>query len=197
VVEVKTTVCNTSGGPMSSGPVTENMASSSKDQPSLPVVAPRALFPPPTTRVSRTMEKSSLGLVGLSREMRPPTSQAKANGIYSDSDVPLATLLKRSKVPRSGSKPQSAQAIAKYCKRKTEEFSRSSSESPKKELKPRQAVKLPEFGKKKKWNKFGNVPMKKLKIKQEFPSDGEHDPTGSSGAEVKGDSDYEQSSDTE
>ena len=42
------------------------------------------------------------------------------------------------------------------------------------------------------WKKFKSIrlPSNKQKIKQEFTSDFEDDPEGSSGAEVKGDSDY-------
>ena len=43
------------------------------------------------------------------------------------------------------------------------------------------------------WKKFKSIrlPLNKQKIKQEFTSDFEDDPEGSSGAEVKGDNDYE------
>jgi len=178
-MDVKTTACNTTGGTMSTDPVAENIASCSKDQLSLPSATPRALFEPSTVRVTTTMEKSSKGLVQLSR--------AKYGGISSDSDVPLGKYLKNANVPRSATGLLHTLGSSKSRKRKSATVP---SSVPKK---PKIPVDLPEFGI---WHKYGNIQSteNKPKIKQEVPSDYEYDPTGSSGAEVKGDSDYEQSS---
>ncbi len=178
-IDVKTTACNTTAGTMSCDPVAENIASSSKDQLPLPCATPRALFQPSTAKVTPTLEKSSIGLVSLSR--------AKYGSISSDSDVPLGRYLKNANIPRTATGLQHGLGTSKSHKRKSGTVP---NVPPKK---PKIPVNLPEFDT---WHKYGNIqcPENKPKIKQEVPSDYEYDPTGSSGAEVKGDSDYEQSS---
>ena len=102
------------------------------------------------------------------------------DGISSDADVPLSKLfIHNPKVhDASASRPKPPTEATK--KRKL--FMRPFAPSP-----PRNP-----FDGVQTWKIFKSIrsPSNKQKIKQEFTSDIEDDPKGSSGAEVKGDSDY-------
>ena len=161
--------------------VTEKKVSLSKDEPSLHGRASRSLFRTVVTKVTTTNEKSSHGLVSLSKQVRPRTPQGQSDGISSDGDVPISKLFSHHVEVRGGSGLQPKPPTNGTRKRKApmHPFVRS---------KPRNPIDVIETCK-----RFKTIQTKSIKrrIKQEVTTDYEDDPSGSSGAEIKGDSDYE------
>ena len=153
----------------------------SKDEPSLHGRASRSLFRTVVTKVTTTNEKSSHGLVSLSKQVRPRTPQGQSDGISSDGDVPISKLFSHHVEVRGGSGLQPKPPTNGTRKRKApmHPFVRS---------KPRNPIDVIETCK-----RFKTIQTKSIKrrIKQEVTTDYEDDPSGSSGAEIKGDSDYE------
>ena len=107
--------------------------------------------------------------------------KVQSEGVSSDADVPLSKLfIHNPKVhDASASRPKPPTEATKKRKLSMRPF------APLPPRNPLDAVQT--------WKKFKSIrsPSNKQKIKQEFTSDSEDDPEGSSGAEVKGDSDYE------
>ena len=161
--------------------VTEKKTSLTKDDPSLHARRSRSLFHTSLTKVTTTNEKSSHGLVSLSKEVRPRTPQVQSDGISSDGDVPLSKLfVHHPEDPRtSGLLPKPPTNAPKKRKAPMHPF------VPPKPSNPLDVIQT--------CKRFKTIQSKSIKrrIKQEPTTDYEDDPSGSSGAEIKGDSDYE------
>ena len=178
----KRTGSDTNDGTMNSDPVTENVVSLTNDQGALLGNAPRCLFQTRAIEVPKIREKSSLGLVSLSKELRARTQLTKDDGKSSDSDIPFHRLGFKKGAGGAGLRDQEPPKVTR--KRKTPMLP-FLSETPKN---PLDAIDhAPKF-------KVVHSNHKR-RIKKEVTSDCEDDPMESSGAEVKGDSDYALSTD--
>lgn len=178
VLNVKIVGDDTHGRTVTFDPITRNMTSATTDEPALPAVASRSQFQKCDLEVPTVMEKSSKGLVSLSNQVRPRTVRTNSGGISSDSDVPLLQLGYKN-LP-GGSRLRKKEPPRVMTKRKAPML-------PFLHDKPKNPLDAIENAGKFKIIHLGSH---KRRIKQEVSSDFEDDPTGSSGAEVKGDSDY-------
>ena len=143
--------------------------------------ASRSLFRSAPPLVTTTKPTSSNGLLSLSKQVGLQIPKVESDNISSDANVPLSKLfIHNPKVhDRSASRPKPPTEVTKKRKLSMRPF------APSPPRNPLDAVQT--------WKKFKSIqsPSNKQKIKQEFASDSEDDPEGSSGVEVKGDSDYE------
>ena len=158
-----------------------NKPPTSTKQPFFKGTASRSLFRSAPLLVTTTKSTSSNGVLSLSKQVGLQIPEVQSDGISSDADVPLSKLfIHNPKVhDRSASQPKPPTEATKKRKLSMRPF------APLPPRNPLDAVQT--------WKKFKSIrsPSNKQKIKQEFTSDSEYDPEGSSGAEVKGDSDYE------
>ena len=158
-----------------------NKPSTSTKQPFFKGTALRSLFRSAPPLVTATKPTSSNGLLSLSKQVGLQIPKVQSDGISSDADVPLSKLfIHNPKVhDANASRPKPPTEATKKCKLSMRPFIPSLSRNPLDGVQT--------------WKKFKSIrsPSNKQKIKQEFTSDFEDDPEGSSGAEVKGDNDYE------
>ena len=158
-----------------------NKPPTSTKQPFFKGTTSRSLFQSAPLLVITTKPTSSYGLLSLSKQVGLQIPKVQSNDISSDADVPLSKLFIHNPKVHDGSASQPKPPTEASKKRKLS--MRPFAPSPPRN--PLDAVQT--------WKKFKSIrsPSNKQKIKQEFISDFEDDPEGSSGAEVKGDSDYE------
>ena len=158
-----------------------NKPPTSTKQPFFKGTALRSLFRSAPPLVTATKPTSSNGLLSLSKQVGLQIPKVESNGISSNADVPLSRLFIRNPKVHDGSasRPKPPTEATKKRKISMRPF------APSPPRNPLDAVQT--------WKKFKSIrsPSNKQKIKQEFTSNFEDDPEGSSGAEVKGDSDYE------
>jgi len=164
----------------------EKIASSSQEQPLLSQLsggASQSLFGTATTKVPVSGLKSSLALVSLSKEMKGGGREVETDRHSSDWDVPLAKLFQHQLGVEAGNTSKTKPPTECSKKRKASTPMLPFARGPAKT--PLDAVEMAK--------KFITIPRKvsKRKIKEESSTDGEDDLSGSSGAEVKNDSDYE------
>ena len=141
----------------------------------------RSLFRSAPPLVTATKPTSSNGLLSLSKQVGLQIPKVQSDGISSDAHVPLSKLFIHNPKVHDASASRSKPPTEATKKRKLS--MRPFAPSPPWNL--LDAVQT--------WKKFKSIrsPSNKQKIKQEFTSDFEDDPEGSSGAEVKRDSAYE------
>ena len=188
----------------------EKKISYTQEQPSLHGLASRSLFGTSPTKVITTNLKSSHGLVSLSKERRPRTSQVGSDEFSSDGNLPLCKIFKHhSGIPPRHISSSSKEKVVRKPKLKTTEVNVDKTSRPTPLANATKKRKAP-------MHPFARVPLrtnmlsrnpldvietcKKFKtiqttstmrrIKQEDSSNSKDDPSESSGAEVKGDSDY-------
>ena len=159
----------------------ENKPPTSTKQPFFKGTASRFLFRSAPPLVTTTKPTSSNGVMSLSKQVGLQIPKVQSEGVSSDADVPLSKLFIHNPKVHDGSasRPQPPTKATKKRKLSMRQF------VPSPPWNPLDAVQT--------WKKFKSIrsPSNKQKIKQEFTSNSEDDPEGSSGAEVKGDSDYE------
>ena len=187
VLKGKTMEDGTNGGTRSPLHFTEKKASFTKEQPSLHGGASRSLFGTSPTRVTTTNLKSSHGLVSLSKQVRPLTPQVQSDGISSDGNVPLSKLFIHHPKVHEGNtlRPRPPTNALKKRKAPMHPFARAPHRSRMQARNPFDVIET--------CKRFKTIQTTSIKrrIKQEDTSNYEDDPSGSSGAEIKGDSDYE------
>ena len=158
-----------------------NKPPTSTKQPCFKGTASRSLFRSAPPLVTTTKPTSSNGVLSLSKQVGLQIPKVQSEGVSSDADVPLSKLFIHNPKVHDGSasRPKPPMEATKKRKLSMRPF------APSPPRNPLDAVQS--------WKKFKSIrsPSNKQKIKQEFTSDSENDPEGSSGAEVKGDSDYE------
>ena len=157
-----------------------NKPPTSTKQPFFKGTASRSLFRSAPPLVTTTKPTSSNGVLSLSKQVGLQIPKVQSEGVSSDADVPLSKLFIHNPKVHDGSasRPKPPTEATKKRKLSMRPF------APSPPRNPLDAVQT--------WKKFKSIrsPSNKQKIKQEFTSDSEDDPEGSSGAEVKGDSDY-------
>ena len=172
---------HTTGGARTMLHCVGNKPPTSTNQPFFKGTTSRSLFRSAPTLVTTTKPTSSNGLLSLSKQVGLQIPKVESDDIPSDADVPLSKLFIHNLKVHDGSasRPKPPTEATKKCKLSMRPF------APSPPRNPLDAVQT--------WKKFKSIrsPSNKQKIKQEFTSDFEDDPLGSSGAEVKGDSDYE------
>ena len=158
-----------------------NKPPTSTKQPFFKGTASRSLFRSVPTLVTTTKPTSSNGLLSLSKQVGLQIPKVESDGISSDANVPLSKLFIHNPKVHDGSASRPKPPMEATKKRKLS-MCLFALLPP---WNPLDAVQT--------WKKFKSIPSpsNKQKIKQEFTSDFEDDPSGSSGADVKGDSDYE------
>lgn len=202
----------TIGGTSSPLHFTDKIVKSLKEQSCSHGGTSRSLFGTSMGKVMKGNLKSSQGLVSLSKQMRPQTPQALSDGVSSDGNLPLSTVFKNHSgiPPRHILLASKANVMAKV-KSETMDVKVGAME-------PTVAPKPPSSTKRKApMHPFARIPQNNLmqaknpldvietckrfktiqtssnlqRVRKEATSNSEDDPSGSSGAEVKGDSDYE------
>ena len=158
-----------------------NKPPTSTKQPCFKGTASRSLFRSAPPLVTTTKSTSSNGVLFLSKQVELQIPKVQSEGVSSDADVPLSKLFIHNPKVHDGSasRPKPPTEATKKRKLSMHPFT----PSP-----PRNPLDVVQT-----WKKFKSIrsPSNKQKIKQEFASDSEDDPEGSSGAEVKGENDYE------
>ena len=186
-------------------------SSALKEQAPLHGGASRPLFGSSPKDVTRTNLKSSHGLVSLSKQVRPRAAEAESDNVSSDGNFPLSTLFKNhSGIPPHHNLSSCKAKTALHIKIETAVGNGPSAVGPTHPTEPilkRKAVMQPfalsphqnplharnpldaiEYCKRFKTIHSTTI---KRRIKVEDASNDEDGPSGPSGAEVKGDSDYE------
>ena len=172
---------HTTAGPRTMLHCDGNKPPTSTKQPFFKGTVLRSLFRSAPPLVTTTKPTSSNGVLSLSKQVGLQIPKVQSEGVSSDADVPLSKLFIHNPKVHDGSasRPKPSTEATKKRKLSMRPFALSPPWNP------LDAVQS--------WKKFKSIrsPSNKQKIKQEFTSDSEDDPEGSSGAEVKGDSDYE------
>ena len=153
----------------------------STKQPFFKGTASRFLFQSAPPLITTTKPTSSNGVLSLSKQVGLQIPKVQSDGVSSDADVPLSKFFIHNPKVHDGSasRPKPPTEATKKRKLSMRPFAPSPPWNP--------------FDVVQTWKKFKSIrsPSNKQKTKQEFTSDSEDDPEGSSGADVKEDSDYE------
>ena len=172
---------HTTGGARTMLHCVGNKPPTSMKQPFFKGTASLSLFRSALTLATTTKPTSSNGLLSLSKQVGLQIPKVESDGISSDADVPLSKLFIHNLKVHDGSasRPKPPTEATKKRKLSMRPF------APLLLWNPLDVVQT--------WKKFKSIrsPSNKQKIKQEFTSNFEDDPSGSSGAEVKEDSNYE------
>jgi hypothetical protein len=169
-------VSDTNDGTMTSNPVTENVVAITEDKGPLSGNARQSLFQFSAIEAPKVKEKSSQGLLILSKEKVARMNGTKDDGKSSDSDnVPLANLGLRKGAGGAWLRAKEAPNVPSKRKSPMLPFHRE---------KPKNPLEAPEQHERFKLLHPSVNKLLKRRIKQE------DDPTESSGAEVPDDSDY-------
>jgi Protein of unknown function (DUF 659)/hAT family C-terminal dimerisation region len=188
----------------------EKKTSFSKEQPSLHGLASRSLFGTSPRKVTTTNLKSSHGLVSLSKQRRPRSPQVQSDSFSSDGNLPLCKVfVHHSGIPPRHILSSSKAKVLQKPKLETTEVNVGNTSRPRPLANATKKRKSP-------MHPFASTPLRnhmqsrnpldvigtskrfkiiqtitnKRRIKEEDTFNSGDDPSGSSGAEVKGDSDY-------